>query len=112
MRSTGAEPDVGVGLACQIELVWVGEDPLVAVTGRVDHQHPVALFDLLPPQHGVLGCGAAEGHHRTAPTDELLDGDLDGGVVVTLEQSALFGMLLQRHGGQRDRVACRVVPRD
>ena len=47
-----AERQVRIGVALDVEAIRVGEDPLVAVGGRVDHHHLVALRDPLAGDAG------------------------------------------------------------
>ena len=47
VRAATTERDVGVRLSGDVELPGIGECLLVPVTGRVEHDDPVALADLL-----------------------------------------------------------------
>src|SRR5258708_38857516 len=74
VRATTAEPEVRIGVAGDVEAVWVGKDTFVPVTGRIDHRDPLAFADLLAAQHSVLRGGPAEGHAPLRKSDRLLGG--------------------------------------
>ena len=74
VRAAGAERDVVVGVAGDVDVVGLVEGALVAVGRRVDDQHVVTLRDRLAADLGVLGGGAGERHHRRRVAQELLDG--------------------------------------
>ena len=73
VRTSGAERDVLVRCATDIEAVRVGELLFVAVRRRVPHGDLVALADRLARELGVGARGATEVDDRRDPAQHLLD---------------------------------------
>ena len=101
VRTAGAEPDVLVRRAGDVEAERVGELALVAVGRVVEHHDLLALLDLLPADLGVPRRGAAEVDDRRRPAHDLLDrGRRDARRSRDVQSSRWSGWL-------RERVACR-----
>ena len=110
MRATGAERDVIVGIAPDVDRVGTVEGALVAVGRRVDHQHVVARGDRLTAHLGVLGRHPGERHHRSRVAQQLLDRDRQQ-LGVVAQCSELLGALEQRERAGGDEVAGRLRSR-
>src|SRR5581483_645973 len=68
-----AEGQMRVGIAADVEALWVGEHVLVAVGRRIEHRHLLARGDLGTRELGVLCRRPPEVMERVSPPQDLLD---------------------------------------
>ena len=108
MSAVGAERDVVVGGAGDVEPERIGEHGVVTVGARVEHQHPVALADLLSADLDVARGGAVHVAHRRRPAQHLLDRTRQQ-LGLRSQTGELVGVLQQRGDASRDDVAGGLV---
>ena len=110
--STAAECDMLVRRARQIKALRMIEHLGVPVGRGVEHDHLVALGDLVAAEFGVMGGSAPEGHDRGGPADDLLDGQRQAAIEVLQEPGALLREIGERLESVGDRLSGGVIAGD
>ena len=94
--SAAAECDVLVRRTRKVQSLWMIEYFGIAVGRGVEHDHLVALGDVVSTEFGVVCGSAAEGHDRGGPADDLLDGHRQAAVQVLHQPGPLVREIRQR----------------